>query len=290
MNFKSLTDFYTLLDGNRIPCIGFGTWQSADGNECYNAVTAALECGYRHIDTAEGYGNEKSVGQAIKDFLATGKCSRSDLFITTKLHNNEHGYDEAKAALKKSLEDLQLEYVDMFLIHWPNPIKTREIWQKANAGSWKAMEEAVGEGKIRTLGVSNFKAHHIEELYKTAKIKPAVNQIKLCPGITQSDVVTYCRKQDILLEAYSPMGTGVIFSNEEMKKIAKAHDRTVAQVCIRWSLQQGFLPLPKSVTAERIKSNTDIFDFELTENECNIIANLKETGIVPERDPDTIQF
>ncbi|MGN0726010.1 MAG: aldo/keto reductase [Treponema sp.] len=290
MNFKSLTETFSLSDGNKIPCIGFGTWQSADGDECYNAVTAALECGYRHIDTAEGYGNEESVGRAISDFLKKNTCKRSDLFITTKLHNNFHSYEEAKNAIEKSLKDLQLEYLDLFLIHWPNPIKTRQTWQQSNAAAWKAMEEAVKAGKIRSLGISNFRSHHIEELLKTAVIKPVVNQIKFCPGITQKDVVECSVKNGMIVEAYSPLGTGAIFKNEEMKKIAEAHKRSIAQICIAYVLQNGILPLPKSVTPERIQSNTQVFDIELSEQECQIIANLKDTGISPVRNPDEIEF
>lgn len=290
MNFKSVTDNYVLPNGKNIPCVGFGTWQSADGEECYNAVLAALECGYRHIDTATAYGNEISVGKAIADFLKTGKCKRSELFITTKLHNPEHGYKETQVAIEKSLKDLQLDYIDLYLIHWPNPIKTRSTWQSSNAGSWKAMEEAVESGKIISLGISNFRQHHIEELLKTAVIKPVVNQIKLCPGITQPEVVDYCKAQNILLEAYSPMGTGAIFANAEMQKIADAHNKTIAQICICWSLQNGFLPLPKSVSKERIKSNMDVFGFVLTNEECDIIANLKDTGINPVRNPDETTF
>ncbi|QTQ15072.1 aldo/keto reductase [Treponema parvum] len=290
MNFKSITDKYRLSDGNEIPCIGFGTWQSKDGEECYNAVLAALECGYRHIDTAAAYGNEASVGKAISEFLKHGKCKREDLYIATKLHNNDHGYEEAKAAIEKSLKDLNLEYLDLYLIHWPNPIKTRSVWQKANAGAYKAMEEAVREGKIRSLGISNFRQHHIEELLKTAEIKPVINQIKLCPGITQPETVSYSRSQGMLLEAYSPMGTGLVLENAQMKKIADEHKTSVAQVCVRWCLQQGFLPLPKSVKADRIRQNADVFSFELTEKECSLIGTLKDTGIVPVRDPDTTQF
>lgn len=290
MKFKALTDTFTLSNGTKIPCVGFGTWQSANGQECYNAVLSALECGYRHIDTAEGYGNEESVGKAIKDFLATGKCSRKDLYITSKLHNNFHSYEEAKAAIEKSLSDLQLDYIDLFLVHWPNPIKTRATWQKSNAEAWKAMEEAVDNGKIISLGLSNFQQHHIEELLKTARIKPVVNQIKFCPGINQPEVVKYSRSQKMVIEAYSPMGTGAIFGNEQMTKIARNHNKTVAQVCIEYVLQNDILPLPKSVTPERIKSNTEVFDFELTSEECKIISELKDTGIVPPRNPDEITF
>jgi diketogulonate reductase-like aldo/keto reductase len=287
---SSLRDVYELSQGVQIPCIGFGTWQSADGDECYAAVSAALHAGYRHIDTATAYGNEESVGRAIADFLQEGTVTRSELFITTKLWNEDHGYDATVAAINRSLAALQLSYLDLYLIHWPNPLKFRSNWQQANAESWKAMEEAVKAGKIRAIGVSNFCERHIEALMKTAQLAPVVNQIKLCPGQTQDELVAYSRAHGMLLEAYSPLGTGAIFSNREMQMLAKKYNHTIAQICIRWSLQQGYLPLPKSVTPARIQENVQVFDFTLEQKDCELIARLADTDIKLARDPDEAPF
>lgn len=236
MDFKSLNDSYTLSNGVKIPCIGFGTWQSADGKEAYDAVLAALECGYRHIDTAAAYGNEESVGKAINDFLKASSVKREELFITTKLWNDDHGYETAKAALETSLKKLNLSYVDLYLIHWPNPLKFRDCWQEKNAESWRAMEESYKEGKTRSIGISNFREHHIVELEKTATIEPMVNQIKVCPGISQKELRKYSEEKGMLIEGYSPFGTGGIFKSEEMQALSKKYNRTIAQICIRWSL------------------------------------------------------
>lgn len=261
---------YKLNNGMSIPQIGFGTWQTPDGDVAESSVLHALEAGYRHIDTAAIYGNEESVGRAIKK----SGINREELFITTKLWNNNHSYEKAKAAIDESLKKLDLDYVDLYLIHWPNPLEIRETYVEGNAESWRAMEEAVAEGKVKAIGVSNFHPHHLDELLKTAKIKPAVNQIFLNPSDSQPEIVAYCQEKDILLEAYSPLGTGRIFEITELQEIAERYNKTVAQIVIRWSLQHGFLPLPKSVTESRIKENLDVFDFELTEADMEKINGL----------------
>ena len=290
MQFSSLTDAFMLTNGVRIPCIGFGTWQSEDGDEAYAAVKTALQSGYRHIDTATAYGNEKSVGAAIRDFCKESKVRREDIFITTKLWNNDHGYEATQAAIRKSLQLLGVSYIDLYLIHWPNPLKFRDCWAQMNAESWRAMEEAQAAGQIRALGISNFYERHITELMKTAKVAPVVNQIKLCPGQTQDALVDYCTRAGMILEAYSPLGTGGIFSNAFMRELAQKYDRSIAQICIRWSLQQGYLPLPKSVTAARIAENTRVFDFELSGEDCARIATLTGLEIKPARNPDETPF
>ncbi len=286
----SLTDTLDLVNGDKIPCIGFGTWQSAEGAECYNAVLTALRSGYRHIDTATVYGNEESVGKAIADFMNESGVTREELFVTTKLWNEDHGYENTHAAINLSLEKMGLRYVDLYLIHWPNPIKYRDCWQRANEHSWKAMEEAYEAGKIRSIGISNFYERHIDVLMQTAKIPPMVNQIKLCPGQTQDVLVSYCKRLRMVVEAYSPLGTGGIFSNNYMKTLAEKYNRSIAQICIRWSLQQGYLPLPKSVTAARIAENAQVFDFELEQDDCAAIAALTGLDIKPARNPDEAPF
>lgn len=282
---NSLTDCYKLSNGVEIPCIGFGTWQTPDGDVCVSSVLSAIEAGYRHIDTAQGYGNEESVGLAVKK----SGIDRKDLFITSKLTNSEHGYERTLAAFEETMKKLDMDYLDLYLIHWPNPIAFRDHWQEANAGTWKAFEELYKAGRIRAIGISNFRPHHIEELMKTATVAPMVNQIRLCPGETQDEVVDYCRSHNIQLEAYSPLGVGKIFEVPEMKVLAEKYGKSIAQICIRWSLQRGYLPLPKSVTPSRIKENTQVFDFELEAADVQLIADLK--GCVGySSDPDTTTF
>lgn len=280
---------YELSNGVRIPVLGFGTWQSADGDEAYNAVLSALRAGYRHIDTAAAYENEESVGKAINDFLKESGVSRKDLFVTTKLWNGDHGRVLTEKAIDESLSKLGLDYLDLYLIHWPNPLKFRDCWEEKNAESWKEMEDAVKDGKIRAIGLSNFWEHHIEALLKTASIKPVVNQIKICPGQSQRTLVEYSKKLGMVVEGYSPLGTGAIFSNEFMKSLSEKYNRSIAQICIRWSIQSGCVPLPKSVTESRIKENLNVFDFELDAEDIERIANLK-CEIKLARNPDEAPF
>ncbi|WP_099205388.1 aldo/keto reductase [Scatolibacter rhodanostii] len=282
---KNPTNFYTLSNGVEIPSIGFGTWQAHNGEVAISSVVSAIEAGYRHIDTAQLYRNEESVGIAVKK----SGVDRKELFITSKLENNEHGYEKTLAAFEGTMKKLDMDYLDLFLIHWPNPIASRDQWQEDNAGTWKAFEELYRAKRIRAIGISNFHPHHIEELLKTATIVPMVNQIRLCPGETQDEIVDYCRSKNMLLEAYSPLGVGKIFEVPEMQELSKKYNRSIAQICIRWSLQRGYLPLPKSVTPERIKENLDVFDFNLEDADVQLISNLK--GCVGySANPDTITF
>jgi diketogulonate reductase-like aldo/keto reductase len=285
MAYASLNDGFTLSNGVKIPCIGFGTWRTPEGELAVSSVKAALRAGYRHIDTAAIYGNEESVGRGIRE----SGIKRDEIFLTTKLWNTEHGYEAALKAFEESVKKLGTDYLDLYLIHWPNPVKFRGNWQEANAGTWRAFEELYRAGKLRAIGLSNFHQRHIEPLLKTASIVPQVNQIRLCPGCTQDPVAEYCRSKNILLEAYSPLGAGEIFAAPEMKGFAEKYRRSIAQICIRWSLQRGYLPLPKSVTPERIIENAKVFDFELTPEDVEKIAGL--TGIAGlARDPDAADF
>lgn len=282
---KKSTNCYQLSNGVQIPCLGFGTWQTPDGDVAVSSVRCAIEAGYRHIDTAQAYGNEESVGQGIQE----SGVKREELFVTTKLWNENRGYDVIMRSFDESMKKLGLDYLDLFLIHWPNPVMFREHWQQVNAETWKTFEKLYRTGRVRAIGVSNFRPHHLEELAKTAEIMPMVNQIRLCPGNTQDEVVAYCRAHDMLLEAYSPLGVGGIFSVPEMQRIAEKYQRSVAQICIRWSLQRGYLPLPKSVTPSRIQENLKVFDFELEVSDVQLIADLK--GCVGfECDPDATNF
>lgn len=280
-----LTDTYKLNNGVEIPVVGFGTWQTPNGQVAKDAVLAALNAGYRHIDTAAAYGNETSVGEAIK---ASG-VKRDELFVTTKLWNSDHGYENAKKAIDKSLENLGLDYLDLYLIHWPNPAAMRENWAELNTESWRAMEEAVKAGKIRSIGISNFRKHHIDELLKTAEIKPAVNQNYLNPSDMQADLVKYNDELGILNEAYSPLGTGGLLGNETVKEVAANYGKSTAQVLLRWSLQHKFLPLPKSVHADYIKATAEIFDFELSADDMKKLDGLHGVAAVA-ANPDEVNF
>lgn len=277
---------YQLSNGVSIPKIGFGTWQIPDGEEVYNSVTHAFRVGYRHVDTAQIYRNEVGVGRAIAD----SDLAREDIFLTTKIWNDKHDYDLAKASIEESLEKLDVDYVDLLLIHWPNPKAQREqdAWKAGNAATWKAMEEAYRAGKVRAIGVSNFMIHHLEALLETADIKPHVNQVLLAPGCPQEDLVCFCRQHEILLEAYSPLGTGSIFDNPVVQNLAAKYGKSIAQVALRWSLQKGFLPLPKSVTPNNIEANLQIFDFELSADDVDKLDKLE--GIKSQKNPDEVDF
>jgi len=282
---KSLKDCFKLSNGVEIPCIGFGTFKTPDGEVCVTAVQDAVNAGYRHIDTARAYRNEKSVGEALKN------CGvpRSELFITSKLNNTERGYDKTIEVFNDSLNNLGLDYLDLFLVHWPNPIHFRDTWQESNAQSWRAFEELYNKKLIQAIGISNFLPHHIDELMKTAVVAPMVNQIRLCPGDTQDETVDYCRSKNILLQAYSPFGSGLIFDVPEMKSLAEKYGKTIAQICVRWCLQKDYLPLPKSITLKRIIENADVFDFEMVASDVQLISDMK--GCVGyHKDPDTTQF
>lgn len=282
---QSITDCYTLSNGVQIPCVGFGTWKTPDGETAITAVKEALQLGYRHIDTAAAYRNEGSVGEGIRQ----SGIPRNEIFITTKLHNTCHGYEQTHAAFKESMEKLGLDYLDLYLIHWPNPISVRDHWQEANAGTWRAFEELYADGKIRALGVSNFMPHHLDALLQTAKVIPMVNQVRLCPGETQPVISPICEQLHILLEAYSPLGSGEIFQVPQMQQFAEKYNKSVAQICLRWCLDKGYLPLPKSVTPSRIAENMDIFDFALDQEDIDAIANMTDC-CGPSRDPDSIPF
>ena len=285
MDFNSLTDRYKLNNGVKIPIIGFGTWQTPDGQVAEESVLAALNSGYRHIDTAAAYGNEESVGAAIKK----SGINRHELFVTTKLWNSDHGYQNTKKAIDTSLEKLGLDYLDLYLIHWPNPATMRDNWAELNAESWQAMEEAVQAGKIRAIGVSNFRKHHLDELLKTAEIKPAVNQNYLNPSDMQEDLVKYNDSLGIVNEAYSPLGTGGLLSNEVVNEIAEKYGKSPAQILIRWSLDHNFLPLPKSVHPDYIKANADVFDFDIEPEDMKKLDGLHGAAKMA-NDTDEVDF
>lgn len=285
MALRGLNDTYTLNNGVKIPVVGFGTWQTPDGEVAEKSVLAALNSGYRHIDTAAAYGNEESVGRAIKK----SGIRRDELFVTTKLWNSDHGYENTKKAIDTSLMKLGLDYLDLYLIHWPNPVAMRDNWAELNSESWQAMEEAQKAGKIRAIGVSNFRKHHLDALLENADVIPAVNQIYLNPSDLESDVRKENDKHQILSEAYSPLGTGDLLGNELVNKLAQEHGKSPAPILIRWSLEHGFLPLPKSVHEEYIKANGQVFDFSLSADEMKLLDGLEGKGNSA-LDPDQANF
>lgn len=251
----SIGDKIALNNGISIPRLGLGVYQSGRGRATENAVTWALEAGYRHVDTAAMYGNEAEVGAALKRAFASGLVAREDVFVTTKLWNSDHGYDEALRAYDASHRRLGLDQIDLFLLHWPVPHRRRH--------SWRALERILGEGRCRAIGVSNFMVHHLEEILSHAKVPPAVNQIELHPWCQQRDVVAFCNAHQIAVVAYSPLTKGVKLGDPGLTTMAGEVRRSPAQVLLRWSLQKGFVTIPKSARKERIIENAAIFDFSL---------------------------
>lgn len=273
-----------LNNGYMIPEIGYGTWQSPDNEVTVNGVKAAIACGYRHIDTAAAYKNEESVGEGIKESGA----ARKDLFVTSKVWNTQRGYEKTIAAFEKTLSDLDLDYLDLYLIHWPASKKDYENWEEINLETWRAMTDLYKAGKIKAIGVSNFKPHHLEALMKT-EVKPMVNQIEFHPGFMQEETVKYCRGNGILVEAWSPLGTGRMLTNPDLQEIASHYGKSVAQICIRWCIQHDVLPLPKSVTPSRIEENSNVFDFEINVEDMQRIDALENFG-GSGLDPDEVDF
>jgi diketogulonate reductase-like aldo/keto reductase len=253
-----------LNTGAKMPQLGFGTWKLADGKEAKNAVAEALKVGYRLIDTARAYGNEKSVGQAIHE----SGIPREEIFVTTKLWNNDQGYDSALKAFDESLEKLGLEYIDLYLIHWPSTNK--------RADSWRALQEIYKGGKAKAIGVSNYTIRHLDELLGGSDVVPAVNQCEFHPFIyaDQKELLDYCHKKGIVFEAYSPLARASSFSNTVLHAIAERHAKTPAQIMLRWAIQKDTVPIPKSSNAERIKENFKAFGFELSDEEIKTIDAL----------------
>lgn len=276
---------FTLNNGITIPSIGYGTWQVENGPAAVQTVAEALRIGYRHIDTATCYGNEKSVGEAI----ARSGLDRRDLFVTSKVWNTDRGYDSTLKAFERSLSDLGLDYLDLYLIHWPASPHRFSDWQHINAETWRAMEELMKAGKIRAIGVSNFMPHHLDALLSTADVVPAVNQIEFHPGCKQPECVDYCRAHDILVEAWSPLGCGRVLGNEILGRVAARHHCSPAQLCLCWILQQGILPLPKSSTPQRMRDNLELPDVELTPEDMQELDALGSCG-ASGLHPDTIDF
>ena len=287
MNLTNVNSPIKLENGVEIPCVGYGTFRT-DPAVTARAVQDAIEAGYRHIDTARIYENEEGVGEGIR----VSGVPREKLFVTSKLWNTDRGYEETKAAFQASLERLGLDYLDLYLIHWPaNEKQFGDRAAQINADSWRAMEELYEAGRIRAIGLSNFMPHHVKKLMETARIKPMVDQSEVHPGWPHTDEIIKLQDMGILVEAWGPLGGqgSVVLQNPTMKKIAEAHGKSTAQVSLRWIIQQGVLPLPKSVHVERIRQNMDLFDFELSDDEMKEISSLSGLGGQC-ADPDDVDF
>ncbi|HVF85433.1 MAG TPA: aldo/keto reductase [Abditibacteriaceae bacterium] len=267
-------------NGVPIPQVGLGVWQAEEGAEVEGAVRAALQCGYRLIDTAAIYGNEVGVGKAIRD----SGVSREEIFLTTKLWNAHHAYDAALRAFDESMDKLDCGYIDLYLIHWPLPMDG--LFPQA----WKAMEKLLHDGRVRSIGVSNFKPPHLDTLLQEAEIVPSVNQIELHPMLQQKETRDYCNSRGIAIESYSPlMRGGEALEHPVISQIAAQHGKTAAQVILRWHVQSGFIVIPKSVKPDRIRENLALFDFQLSPEEMQNIAGLDVNGRIG-ADPDIADF
>ncbi|MDB5622607.1 MAG: 2,5-diketo-D-gluconic acid reductase [Devosia sp.] len=252
-----------LNDGNSIPQLGFGVWQ-VPNDEVTDAVAEAIQAGYRSIDTAQGYGNEEGVGRAIRQ----SGLKREELFITSKLRTKDQPYEQALKSFEGTMERLGLDYLDLFLIHWPVPA------QDKYGEAWKAFVKLQQDGRIRSIGVSNFLPEHLERIIGETGVTPAVNQIELHPEFQQRDVRELHREHNIAIESYSPLGSGAALKNPTIGEIAQKHGKSPAQAILRWHIQEGFIVIPKSTHAERIRANINVFDFELDAEDLERIARL----------------
>lgn len=274
-----------LKNGVEIPELGYGTWRIENGEGCVESVKCALAAGYRHIDTAAVYGNETSVGRAVRE----SGVPRTELFVTSKLWNSEGTYAETVAACEKSLKDLGMEYLDLYLIHWARPQKFHDNWEERNREVWRAFETLYEQGKVRAIGVSNFSEKHLDALLETAKIAPMVNQIELQPGHMQPALVEYCQKRDILVEAWAPFAVGKVFGIPVLQKLSQKYNRPISHILLNWYLSKGILPLVKSTTASRIAENMAYEGLRLQSADAALIDAIAE-DLSSGNDPDHIDF
>ncbi|WP_342440484.1 aldo/keto reductase [Paenibacillus sp. FSL L8-0436] len=278
---QHLQDTTTLQNGVKMPWLGLGVFKVADGEELVLSVKQAIAHGYRSIDTAAAYQNERGVGQAIAEAMKDNGLNREDLFITSKVWNADLGYDATLAAYEASLEKLGLEYLDLYLIHWPVEGKYKE--------SWRALETLYTAGRVKAIGVSNFQIHHLEDVMKDAVIKPMVNQVELHPYLSQQPLRTFSKEQGIQIEAWSPLMQGQLLEQPVLQEIAAAYGKSVAQVILRWDLQHGIITIPKSTKEQRIIENAALFDFQLSDEDMSRIDGLnRDERVGP--DPDNFDF
>lgn len=277
MKITDIKGTVTLSNNVKMPYFGLGVFLVNEGSEVIDSVEYALEVGYRHIDTAALYGNEKGVGEAVRN----SGINRSEIFVTSKVWNSDQGYEKTLKAFNESMNKLGFDYLDLYLVHWPVKEKYNE--------TWRALEKIYREGKVRAIGVSNFLQHHLEYLLQTAEIVPMVNQMEFHPYLIQQDLIDYCRSKHVQYEAWSPLMQGKILDNVTINQLAKKYGKTPAQIILRWNLQKEVVTIPKSVKKERILSNSQIFDFELSIEDVNIINGLDRHERIG-ADPDNFDF
>ncbi len=278
---KHLQETTTLNNGVNMPWFGLGVFKVEDGPELVHAIKTAIRHGYRSIDTASIYGNEAGVGEGIREGMKEGGITREDLFITSKVWNSDLGYESTILAYEESLKKLGLEYLDLYLIHWPVEGKYKE--------AWRALETIYNEGKVKAIGVSNFQIHHLEELLNVASVIPVINQVEYHPRLTQVELKAFCQQHHIQLEAWSPLMQGELLDHPVLKEIAKTYGKTVAQVILKWDLQNGVVTIPKSTKTHRIIENASLFDFVLSEEDMKRINELNQNKRVGP-DPDNFDF
>ncbi|WP_166244202.1 aldo/keto reductase [Paenibacillus turpanensis] len=276
MTFSQLSDYTVLHNGVKMPWLGLGVWRVNEGNEVEHAVKAAIQTGYRSIDTAAVYGNEEGVGKAIKESGA----KREDLFITTKVWNADQGYDQTLQAFEDSRKKLGLEYLDLYLVHWPVKGKYKD--------TYRALEKLYKDGVVRAIGVSNFQVHHLQDVINDCEVKPMVNQVEYHPLLTQKPLLSFCKENGIQLEAWSPLMQGNL-DQQVLQTIAQKYSKSVAQVILRWDLQNGVVTIPKSITPSRIEENSKVFDFELSDDDMEAIDGLNQNHRFGP-DPDNFNF
>ena len=265
---------YILSNGLEIPKIGFGTWKLKNNEDTVEIIKNAVLCGYRHFDTAYAYGNEEMIGKGLQE----SGIPRKKLFVSSKLWNDDRGYDNIINACKRSIENLKCEYLDMYLIHWPASKAVHDDWIDINNETWKAFEYLYKKGLVKAIGVCNFKKNQLIELNKKATILPMVNQIEYHIGMRQEATINYCFDNNIVVEAWSPLGSGKMLKNEEIQNMAKKYNISPAQLCIKWCLQNNVLPLPKSKNVERMKENLNISDIDISDEDMKILNEMPYIG------------
>ena len=282
--FTSKTDCFTLSNGVKVPCIGYGTWQTPDGETAAACVKAALDAGYRHIDTAFAYGNETGVGEGLR----RSGVAREEIFLTSKHWVTERGYEKTVKAVETSLRLLGTDYLDLYLVHWPCVAKLTPEWKEVNADTWRGFERMYKDGKLRAIGVSNYFPNHLEALMGMCEIVPMVNQLEFHPGYTQMDHIRWSQEHGMLAQAWSPLGSGAVLADPTLNAFAAKYGKSVAQLCVRFALQCDVLPLPKSTKPERIAANAEVFDFEISAEDMAALINLPLlgfSGFLPEDAP-----
>lgn len=270
---NSIYDCYTLNNGIQIPCVGYGTYKAADTDSA-QIILKAIETGYRYFDTASFYGTEPYLSEAIRE----SGIPREEFFIASKVWKDEMGYEQTKAAFYRTLDRLQTDYLDLYLIHWPLPEADFDQWQELDLQTWRAMEELYLDGKIRAIGLSNFLPHHIENILGSYTVMPSVNQLEFHPGYTQEAAVRYCEERNIRVQAWSPIGRGRVLNDPLILHLAELYQVSAAQICLRFAVQRGIIPIPKASDVERMRENQDLFGFTLSEEDLYQLATMPPVG------------